>query len=109
MTWWLCGRRLCGRQVLGKQSGLRLVRRHRHRLGILRTCGRFFLLLGGVDALDQEEDGEGDGKVIDDTAFARKVSEVDIELMTLEVQMLRLLSKMSVLRRQCSTFRYPIF
>ena len=43
----------------------------------------------------REEDSEGEGKLIDDPAFSRKVSEVDIELMTLEVQMLRLLSKMS--------------
>ncbi len=43
----------------------------------------------------REEDGDSDSKLIDDPAFARKISEVDIELMTLEVQMLRLLSKMS--------------
>ena len=43
----------------------------------------------------REEDGESDGKLIDDPSFSRKIAEVDIELMTLEVQMLRLLSKMS--------------
>ncbi len=43
----------------------------------------------------KEEPNGMDGSMIDDPAFASKVAEVDIELMTLEVQMLRLLSKMS--------------
>jgi len=43
----------------------------------------------------REEPDEADGKLIDDPAFGSKVSEVEIELMTLEMQMLRLLSKMS--------------
>jgi len=43
----------------------------------------------------REEPGDGDTTMARDPAFGRKVSEVEIELMTLEVQMLRLLSKMS--------------
>jgi alkylation response protein AidB-like acyl-CoA dehydrogenase len=43
----------------------------------------------------REEPTGGDGALIDDSAFAAKVYETEIELTTLEVQMLRLLSKMS--------------
>lgn len=58
--------------------------------------------LGGVkklltqlkDIARQEESGFG-GKLWDDQTFRRKVSETEIELMALEVQMMRLLAAMS--------------
>ncbi len=43
----------------------------------------------------REEPSDSDGALIEDPSFRSKVSETEIELMTLEVQMLRLLSKMS--------------